>query len=102
MPIPQVWIWVRLGLGREDLELPGPVAVDGNALAAHFKGKTIGFENILDRGLIGHIDGLADRVGHHLAVVEGRLHHTLHQHVILRADIVGADQNRLYIIGNEV
>ena len=76
------WLWLRLlrGVllgsgGGKRLAALGVVAVDGDGLDAQLPRFDVGLHDVFDRGLLGHVDGLADGAGeeglrrrHHLQV----------------------------------
>src|SRR5581483_10303766 len=78
----------------EHLVLPAAVAVDGDALAARVVGQEVGLLHVGLGGVLGEVDGLADRGVH--VLLEGRLH----LHVPLGADVHGGGEDLLPLGGD--
>ena len=62
-------------LGVERLGAFGAVAIDGDAFEAHLPGLHVGVPDVLDRAVVGHVDGFGNGAadeglggGHHLEV----------------------------------
>ncbi|MNS49618.1 hypothetical protein D3C72_822310 [compost metagenome] len=78
----------------ERLELAAVVAVHGDALTTGLPGQAVGGLDVLDRRLLGEVDGL--RGGRVVVGLEGGLQ----QHVLRRGDVVGGAENSLGRLGD--